>query len=228
MNSSIVHTLLAKGYFPKELPPVFTTHSFADFAVTTAGSAALDAYRPVDDFTECSEVRVARTGNESRDFKIPHPYHFAKLAKLCATEFSKLLKLGGASPFSSSIPTYGTTGLTEEIVSHLVECRVRRVVLMLDADEAGRAAAVEMAQRLAAVNIEAGAVELPAKDAAEFIGGGGTADDVRRIITASVKTKRMNREPRCKLRRATTGRCCLRLTAVSIAFGACRRWAWSG
>jgi len=28
------------------------------------------------------------------------------------------------------IPTYGVTGLTEEIISHLVESRVKRVVLM--------------------------------------------------------------------------------------------------
>ncbi|MGH9967445.1 MAG: CHC2 zinc finger domain-containing protein, partial [Pyrinomonadaceae bacterium] len=86
------------------------------------------------------------------------------------------------------IPTYGTTGLTDEIISHLAECRVKRVVLMLDADEAGRAAAIEMAERLAAVNIAARSVELPAKDAAEFIAAGGTADDVRRILTPSTAT----------------------------------------
>jgi len=40
------------------------------------------------------------------------------------------------------IPVYGVTGLTEEIIAHLVECRVKRVVLMLDADEAGRAPAI--------------------------------------------------------------------------------------
>ncbi len=88
------------------------------------------------------------------------------------------------------IPTYGTTGLTDEIIAHLVECRVRRVVLILDADDAGRAAAVEMIQRLAAVNIEARSVELPAKDAAEFIAVGGTADDVRRIIAAPTTTSK--------------------------------------
>lgn len=86
------------------------------------------------------------------------------------------------------IPTYGTTGLTDEIISHLVECRVKRVVLLLDADEAGRAAAVEMAQRLITVNIEARSVELPAKDAAEFIAAGGTANDVRRILIPPVTT----------------------------------------
>jgi len=83
------------------------------------------------------------------------------------------------------IPTYGTTGLTEEIIAHLVECRVKRVVLMLDADDAGRAAAIDMAQRLNAVNIETRTVELPAKDAAEFIAAGGTADEIRALIASA-------------------------------------------
>ncbi|MGH9931729.1 MAG: CHC2 zinc finger domain-containing protein, partial [Pyrinomonadaceae bacterium] len=83
------------------------------------------------------------------------------------------------------VPAYGTTGLTEEIVTHLVECRVKRVVLLLDADEAGRAAAIEMTERLAAVNIAARSVELPAKDAAEFIASGGTVDEIRTLIAGS-------------------------------------------
>ena len=84
------------------------------------------------------------------------------------------------------LPTYGTTGLTDEIVSHLVECRVKRVVLIMDADEAGRVAAIEMGQRLAAVNIEARTVELPVKDAAELIANGGTADEIRALLAGSV------------------------------------------
>jgi DNA primase len=84
------------------------------------------------------------------------------------------------------IPTYGTTGLTDEIIAHLIECRVKRVVLMMDMDEAGRAAAIDMAARLATVNIDARPVELPAKDAAEFIAKGGAADDVRRILIPPV------------------------------------------
>lgn len=83
------------------------------------------------------------------------------------------------------IPTYGTTGLTDEIIAHLVECRVKRVVLMMDTDEAGRAAAVEMAQRLNAVNIATHSVELPAKDAADFIAAGGTTDEIRALIVSA-------------------------------------------
>jgi DNA primase len=83
------------------------------------------------------------------------------------------------------IPIYGTTGLTEEIVEHLRECRIKRAVLMMDTDEAGRTAAVEIAAKLREVSIEARAVELPAKDPAEFIARGGMADDVRALIGGS-------------------------------------------
>jgi DNA primase len=83
------------------------------------------------------------------------------------------------------IPIYGTTGLTAEIVEHLAECRVKRAVLMMDSDEAGRAAAVEIAARLQEVHIEARSVELPAKDPSEFIAQDGTADDVRALIAGS-------------------------------------------
>jgi DNA primase catalytic core len=82
----------------------------------------------------------------------------------------------------SVIPTYGTTGLTEEIVEHLQECRVKRAVLMMDSDEAGRAAAVEIAAKLREANIESRSVELPAKDPSEFIAQGGTVNEVRALI----------------------------------------------
>jgi DNA primase len=83
------------------------------------------------------------------------------------------------------IPIYGTTGLTAEIVEHLAECRVKRAVLMMDSDEAGRAAAVDIAAKLQESSIEARAVELPTKDPAEFIARGGTADDIRAAIAGS-------------------------------------------
>src|ERR1700686_3508620 len=82
------------------------------------------------------------------------------------------------------IPIYGTTGLTTEIVEHLRECRVKRAVLMMDSDEAGRAATVEIAAKLQESSIEARAVELPAKDPSEFIAQGGMVDEVRAIIVS--------------------------------------------
>jgi DNA primase catalytic core len=83
------------------------------------------------------------------------------------------------------IPAYGTTGLTGEIVSHLAECRVKRVALMLDADDAGRQAAHEMSARLEQAHITTRAVELPAKDAAEFVAGGGSVESLRVLLGES-------------------------------------------
>jgi hypothetical protein len=73
------------------------------------------------------------------------------------------------------IPVYGINGLTEEIVNWLDQCRVKRVVLMLDSDEAGRAAVAAMSARIEARGLAVRSVELPAKDAAEFVEQGGIA-----------------------------------------------------
>jgi len=82
-----------------------------------------------------------------------------------------------------AIPTYGTTGLTDEIINHLVASRVRRDVLLMDADKAGRAAAEEMKARLEKANIAARRGELTnAKDAAEFVASGGKLEDVRSVV----------------------------------------------
>lgn len=93
--------------------------------------------------------------------------------------------------FRSIIPAYGTNGLTREIVNHLSENRIKKVVLLLDADEAGREAAAMMTAKLAELGIESRSVELPAKDAAEFVAGGwyGGANHQ----TSDGRAKRINR-----------------------------------
>ena len=90
MSNRINKTILSRGYFPKELPPAFNTLSFADFATSAIGRKAIEQYKPADMYTECCEFKVARTGDESRDFKIPHPYHFAQLTSLCSSNFKRL------------------------------------------------------------------------------------------------------------------------------------------
>jgi len=105
----------------------------------------------------------------------------------------------------SVMPTYGTTGLTDEIVAHLVRCRVSRAVLMMDADEAGRQAAQEMKARLAQAHITARAVELPKKDAAEFIAAGGTVEDVRRIVAPPLTTPTNEPRPALQVETAPDG-----------------------
>ena len=82
---------------------------------------------------------------------------------------------------------------------------MKRVVLLLDADDAGRAAASDMAQRLAAVNVEARSVELPVKDAAEFIASGGLVDELRRLITGSAASASADASATRAVRAETSG-----------------------
>lgn len=79
--------------------------------------------------------------------------------------------------------SYGVNALTDEILAHLVECRIRRVVLMLDADDAGREAALKFAEKLSSIGIESRTVELPAKDASEFVSAGGTLSEVQSLMS---------------------------------------------
>jgi DNA primase len=83
-----------------------------------------------------------------------------------------------AAGIRHAIPIYGINGLTEDILAHLEETRVRRVTLLLDSDEAGRAAAKRLAEKLV-VHFEVRSVELDAKDPAEFLAAGGSADEIR-------------------------------------------------
>lgn len=69
-------------------------------------------------------------------------------------------------------------------------------------------------------------VELPVKDAAEFIAGGGTAEDVRRLIKPGETTNKPNST--MQVETSNDGSMLFTVTAVSIAFAACRRWGWSG
>jgi hypothetical protein len=50
---TIYQTLLARGYFPKELPPAFTTESLAQYAGSRQVKSTLNSYSPADNYTEC-------------------------------------------------------------------------------------------------------------------------------------------------------------------------------
>jgi hypothetical protein len=105
---TIYRTLLTRGYFPKELPPAFFTEQFARYATTKGGRAALSAYKPVDNFTECCKFHVPLPGLDRRELRIPHPYSFARLAQLTSKHFSRLLQSASRSGFSKSRPVYAT------------------------------------------------------------------------------------------------------------------------
>lgn len=103
---TIYKNFLSRGYFPKELPPGFFSHHFAVYASSAVGRRALGAYKPQDQFTECSKYNLALPGLNDRQLRLPHPYSFARLAKLTSKNLRRLLQKAGGSPFARSRPVY--------------------------------------------------------------------------------------------------------------------------
>ncbi len=56
--------------------------------------------------------------------------------------------------------SYGVNGLTDEIINHLSESRIKKVTLMLDSDESGREAVGKFAAKLNEIGIASRSVEL--------------------------------------------------------------------
>jgi DNA primase catalytic core len=79
---------------------------------------------------------------------------------------------------------YGVNGLTDEILGHLSESRIKKVVFMLDADDTGKEAAPKFTEKLNEIGIEARALILPAKDASQFVSDGGTLEQVQSLMSA--------------------------------------------
>lgn len=105
---TIYQTLLARGYFPKELPPNFFTEQFAQYATSKIGRGVINAYKPSDNFTECFSYWLALPNLQRRELRTPHPYAYAQIASLTARHFRRLLKRAASSKFSKSRPIYQT------------------------------------------------------------------------------------------------------------------------
>jgi hypothetical protein len=57
---TIRRTLIERGYFPKELPPAFTTEQFAKYACTREGRQILAKYQPTDNCTVGARFLLSR------------------------------------------------------------------------------------------------------------------------------------------------------------------------
>jgi DNA primase catalytic core len=80
------------------------------------------------------------------------------------------------------IPIYGTNGLTDEIIQHLKECRVRKVLLLMDSDNAGRQSTPKLQEHLIQQAFLVEIVNLPAKDPSEFVSNGGTLEQAKALL----------------------------------------------
>ena len=78
-----LESLLARGYFPRELPPPFTTCDFAAFAVSHTGS-----WPAKTKWTQCVSHNLARPGGLRRPLSIPNPSAFFRLADLLVSSWA--------------------------------------------------------------------------------------------------------------------------------------------
>jgi len=98
--------LLGKGYFPRELPPPFTTVSFSQ-ALARPGTQPSGAFNSSPKFSMMGVHNLVRTGGLRRNLGIPNPKHFFRLAQHIVAHWDRLKALAYASPFSLSKPVDG-------------------------------------------------------------------------------------------------------------------------
>lgn len=103
---TIYRTLLARGYFPKELPPNFYSEQFAKYAASVAGRATLGSYKPSEKSTASVVYNLALPSRINRELRVVHPFAFAKIASFVAEKLSRLLGIAAKSPFAKSRPIY--------------------------------------------------------------------------------------------------------------------------
>jgi hypothetical protein len=93
--------LLAKGYFPEELPPPFSTKHFASCALS-------DPNTPVKEFQSTASVSrlcphsLPRFGRLRRKLGIPNPTAYVRLSSAIVRFWPQIRRKIAASPFSKS------------------------------------------------------------------------------------------------------------------------------
>lgn len=99
--------LLGKGYFPKELPPPFTTESYAQALAGPQAAPPTGSFSSPPYFSMSCTHNLVRTGGLRRNLSIPNPKHYYRLADHIVTNWEKMTTLTNASPFSFSKPMDG-------------------------------------------------------------------------------------------------------------------------
>jgi len=99
--------LLSKGYFPPELPPPFTTASYAKGMAGPGVRPPTAAFSSKPLYSMPCVHNLIRTGWLRRNLGIPNPKHFFRLANHVVTHWASLTAWTSSSPFSLSKPVDG-------------------------------------------------------------------------------------------------------------------------
>ncbi|WP_044640923.1 RNA-directed DNA polymerase [Risungbinella massiliensis] len=97
----MIQIILANGYFPAELPPVWDSSSFAKQHASLKVSGKRRASQPLA-FT------IPKKGKNRRWLKIPHPLYYLLLTKEIVQRFPSIETLTQKSSFSLSAPYFSS------------------------------------------------------------------------------------------------------------------------
>lgn len=110
----MLKALLAYGYLPQELPPLFGSESFASF-INMRMPESIRKQRA--DWTEPAHHNLARVGGLRRRLTLPNPINFYRLAACFKTNSKALRAEWRKSPYSLTSPkrsSHGPRGISNE------------------------------------------------------------------------------------------------------------------
>ena len=107
------HTLLGRGFLPKELPPLFSTETFADFVRDRGTIKVAPSPRPPS--KRCTSRpcihNLARPGRLRRRLSLPNPFNYYLLAEHLASHWKSVEKQFQRSALSMSVPKEDASGV---------------------------------------------------------------------------------------------------------------------
>lgn len=104
MASVGLKALLAHGYFPKELPPPFTTVAFAE---AMSSKRVPQSFFDTGKRSRACAHNSARVGSLRRRLSLPNPTNQFNVARVISENWDKLIKHIKGSPLSQSYPIKG-------------------------------------------------------------------------------------------------------------------------
>ncbi|WP_219907738.1 RNA-directed DNA polymerase [Aphanothece hegewaldii] len=111
-----VEDLLGKGYFPKELPPPFTSQKLAHkySSINSLWASIFNALSRSDKKvyrdSRCLSFSIPKVGFSRRQISLPNPLHQSILSDSICKNWSEIEKIYLCSPLSTSRPVVDTKG----------------------------------------------------------------------------------------------------------------------
>jgi len=99
--------LLSNGYFPKELPPPFTTASYAQALAGPGATAPAGAIAAPPHYSMQYTHNLVRIGGLRRNLGVPNPKHFFRLAEHITRHWTNFTAFTTGSPYSLTKPVDG-------------------------------------------------------------------------------------------------------------------------